>query len=87
MGWTFWNSIRSRGRTFSLASGAHPFSYSVGKRRSFLQGKGTGCIMLTTYLHLMLRLGISGAIHLPPHPICLHGVYRDKYTITFYKKV
>ena len=80
MGWTFWNPIRSGGTTFSLASEAHPVSCSVGKRRSFVQGKVAEDAMLTAYLHLMLRLGISGAIHLLPHmpSWCIEGqVYHN----------
>ena len=80
MGWIFWDSIRSRGRTFSFASGAYPVSYSVGNGHCFLQGKVAGGIMLTTYFHLMLSLGISGAIHLLPHMVswCVQGeVYHN----------
>ena len=36
---------------------------------------------LTTRLHLVLRLRISGAIPLLP-PICLHGLDRDNFTLT-----
>jgi hypothetical protein len=36
-------------------SGAHPVSYSVDTRCSFLGGKAAGGVKLTTHLHLVLR--------------------------------
>lgn len=36
---------------------------------------------LTTNLHLVLRLGVSGII--PPFHICLHDLHRDNFTCIY----
>jgi hypothetical protein len=59
-------------------AGAHPASCSVGTR-VFLGVKQAG-MKLTTYLHLVPILSMSGAIPLLLL-ICLHGVERQNFTI------
>jgi hypothetical protein len=45
-------------------SGAHPASYPMGTRGSFLGGKAAGACTLTTHLHIVPRSRMRGAI--PP---------------------
>ena len=59
-------------------AGAQPASCSVGTR-VFL-GVKRADMKLTTYLHLVSRLSMSGAIPVLPL-ICLHGVDRENFTI------
>jgi hypothetical protein len=42
-------------RDFSQIFRAHPASYPLGTRNSFLWGKVAGGMKLTTHLHLVLR--------------------------------
>jgi hypothetical protein len=56
-------SIPGRGKDFTLhsiqtGSGAHPAFNLVGTGGSFLGGKRQQGVKLTTYLHLVLRLGM-----------------------------
>jgi hypothetical protein len=50
-------------KTSLTGCGAHPASYSLGPRHLSMQESGWS-IKLTTYLHLVLRLKMSGSIHL-----------------------
>ena len=71
-GYTVCGRNPGRGKTFSLlhdmqtGSEAHPASYSVGITRVLSQGLSRWGVKLTTHLHLVLRLRISGAIPLLP---------------------
>lgn len=51
-------------------SGAHASSFSVRKWALFSRGKADGGVKLTTYVHLVLRLGMTGGVlrlpHMPP---------------------
>jgi hypothetical protein len=52
----------------------------VGAGNSFLRELTEG-MKLTIHLHLMLRLSMNGAIL--TLPICLNGMHRDSFTLTF----
>jgi hypothetical protein len=61
------------------SSDAHPASCSLGTR-VLTQEEGSRDTKLTTNLHLVPRLRMSGA--LPPlPPICFHGIDREKIYI------
>jgi hypothetical protein len=53
-------------------SGAHPASYSMGNRGSFLGDKAAVGMKLTTHLHLVVRLRMT-EIYLHS-PLRFHGV-------------
>ena len=53
-------------------SQADPACYSVGAFKLFIRGQSGRDVRLTTRLHLVLTLSMSGAI--PGHSICFHGV-------------
>jgi len=75
-----------RARAFSLVqsiqtnSEVHPASCTVGTGNSFLV-ELTHSMKLTIHLHLMLRLSMNGAIL--TLPICLNGMHRGGFTLTF----
>jgi hypothetical protein len=49
-------------RSVQTACGNHPVSYSLGAGRIFAPGKVTA-VKLTTHLHLVLRVRMSGVLH------------------------
>ena len=65
-GWTFWGSNPGRVKSFFFSPKLpdHPWgppaSYSTSTGGSFWSGQGT---YLTTHLHVVPRLGMSGAVH------------------------
>ena len=64
-------------QNIQIGSGAHPSScqwvHVVLSR--------TQSMRLTTHHHLIMKLQMSGVKH--PLPVCLHGVYKDKFTFLF----
>jgi hypothetical protein len=54
-------------------SGAHPATYSMDSG-----SKAAGVWAL--WLHLVPRLRMSGALNSTP-PVCLHGMYKDQFTV------
>jgi hypothetical protein len=69
-----WNSGISFSFLYSVQTNsfAYPALYLIGPGDSFLKGKGSRIVKVTTHLHLFSRLGMHGA--LCPNPIHLYDV-------------
>jgi hypothetical protein len=71
---------------FRPALGVHPTSYPMGTGGSFLRGKSSRGVKLTTHLQLVPRSRKCGSIHPLPHTPSWCSAYLVKYRddFTFY---